>query len=911
MSIFRSFPPRKSPTSEASPRDVVERGHHVFEIGAVAGISHRLKAFGRALIGRRGDVSGEANGETNPPCASPAINDASFKAKPQISPQMRAVGGEPPRISLPEAVPIPELHPIAAASAHVRSSSISEADRDVGAEMTQNHAALESDDEPLDEAPMIVAKTSAPEPFFIAPVARSFVVVRKSRRKLTIPDRPDRLGVAPTLAPQPPALGRAMPVVRSSSSVGAQDEASTQSSRGEEVARGPKSESGGCLLKTAEIMRILRGDVSIAQDLAGTGRVDATDLAGDSALHIAARRGRQALCSALLEVGADLDLQNLKGIVPRDILGDTGVSELISAPVSAAKLPEPLAHASASTLDQTLTDAHPASDLDFEFDLNDDIFEIAPEEEASDFHARTGFSDAAATFERVGPVDRIDSADGGAIAWGNAPSHIGITGDDLTDVSEPKTDKDLERVRDTNFLSVSKGRRSRLAAVAPTTEGFLLLPEDCAAWLDDALAKGFCTAQDVDELSGLCRGDFPADMVAANLCRELEACGLLTETGGGVLDPVVPEINAEALLEALKAAATRSNRAPGDKAFTLSRSRERHLFADFYAARRRALEAIMNSPADRAFASCWADDVLNRRIASVGTLVSFTSVTRDNDEELAFVTAADALRGAEQGDVQVILDGLQASISFFDIAGELSLSEDVERSCQSLRGSYEEILQEHLPITRRMAARRTPDGEDVEDVFQDAFLGLERSLWKFDPNMGARFMTYASFWIRQYIVRQRADLSAIIRFPVHRREMVDKLEALIAEHERLAFPPPSTAQIEDALQVDAPTADYLLRLPRTPVVFSEDCLELNQPDAFDAVHERQREERIAEVLDCCNEREQDILRRRFGFGDDTPCTLEEIAETYGVTRERIRQIEAKALSKIGHPARLRTLRELL
>jgi RNA polymerase primary sigma factor len=140
---------------------------------------------------------------------------------------------------------------------------------------------------------------------------------------------------------------------------------------------------------------------------------------------------------------------------------------------------------------------------------------------------------------------------------------------------------------------------------------------------------------------------------------------------------------------------------------------------------------------------------------------------------------------------------------------------------------------------------------------------------------------------------------------------VNKLEALIEEHERIALPPPSPSQIAAALQIDEEMAEYLLRLPRIPVAFEEDFVELSQPDAFDEVLDRQRAERVAELLDGLDVREQDILRRRFGFGDDTPHTLEEIAETYGVTRERIRQIEAKALDKFGHPSRLRALRELL
>ena len=869
------------------------------------GFAQRLKTFGRSLFGRRADVSDEPSDfaeRTDPPFKSdPAVQDQEREDAPDLPPTDAIATTHEDAPSAPQ-------DPIAASSADqpdvTEEGAPDRVPRLAGDPM---EAAAETASVDVVGAPTAVADLPVREPAHPLP-GRPVVVVRKQPKRIigaeprqwpkviATPRQAAPISPAPAFASDAPTS----PIEREAA-VRPVDPAPTD----DQV---PPPAPVITPLKTAEIMRILRGDVSIAQDLVAARRVDATDPAGDSALNIAARKGHGALCAALLAAGADIDLANKKGRTPRDLL-QGGQSPAPSIPPLASSAPCAWPDPSAATGEPVET-AHPAR-AEIDFELDDDDFVIGAQEEASTFHDRAGFAEAAATFDRVGPVARIDAVAGEEIAWTADRRGFDIAGEGLRDTSERAVDPDPERRRDADFLSVTKGKRSRLSATAATTEGFRLTQEDCAAWLEEVLERGCCTCQDVESLASMCRGDFSLPALVANLSRELEACGLLVEGIDDLLDPVAPKIDAEALSEALSAAATRSNRVPGDKAFALTRRREQRLFADFHAARRAALNAIMMMPETRAIALSWADALLSWRSRAVESAGSFTPVAPDVEGELVFEAAASALAEGDLGDATVVLDALKSGISFFCTVEERCASEEVGQACRRLRHLYEDILDAHLPLARRMAARRTRDDEDVEDIFQNAFLGLGYALWRFDPDFGYRFMTFASFGIRQSILRRRTDFNSIVRFPAHRQELVNKLEALIGEHERIALQPLSPSQIAAALQIDEEMAEYLLRLPRIPVAFEEDFVELSQPDAFDGVLDRQRAERVAELLDGLDAREQDILRRRFGFGNDTPHTLEEIAETYGVTRERIRQIEAKALDKFGHPSRLRALRELL
>lgn len=240
-------------------------------------------------------------------------------------------------------------------------------------------------------------------------------------------------------------------------------------------------------------------------------------------------------------------------------------------------------------------------------------------------------------------------------------------------------------------------------------------------------------------------------------------------------------------------------------------------------------------------------------------------------------------------------DRLHAQISVFEAANE-------------------RLIHEHLPYVRRFAARNVEEGEDPEDVFQVAFMGLQRSTRRFDPERGYRFVVYASYWMRQAIMRWRADEGAAIRIPVHRKEKIARLDLAM---EKLDVRADGTVSDND-LAVDMEwTTDEVSQFRAIPreAEYPESIEDWDEvlPEQEDAntFDQAETESIITDALAELPEREADVIRMRFGIGRDADMTLEEIGQIYGVTRERIRQIEAKGLDRLSHPGRKRRLQELL
>nr|WP_246730015.1 sigma-70 family RNA polymerase sigma factor [Rhizobium daejeonense] len=226
----------------------------------------------------------------------------------------------------------------------------------------------------------------------------------------------------------------------------------------------------------------------------------------------------------------------------------------------------------------------------------------------------------------------------------------------------------------------------------------------------------------------------------------------------------------------------------------------------------------------------------------------------------------------------------------------------------------EHLVREHLSYVRRFAARNVEEGEEPEDVFQVAFVGLQRSTRRFDPERGYRFLIYATYWMRQAIVRWRADEGAAIRIPVHRNEKIAKLDRAMERLEVRVDGTVSDHELAAELEWTTDEVRQFRGIPR----------EVEYPDSIDDwdnllseqvganVFDQAETERIVtDALAELPERQADVIRMRFGIGRDADMTLEEIGQLYGVTRERIRQIEAKGLDRLSHPGRKRRLQELL
>lgn len=696
-------------------------------------------------------------------------------------------------------------------------------------------------------------------------------------------------------------------------------------------------------LSPTEIRLIAEGNLATLAAFSGSSRLNAPDLKGDTPLHLAARKGNLAVCDLFIRSGADPNSLNHELQTPAEVAlseGHSLLAQLLSALVtnSADTQNEEVAKCKVVSKAETVVSKLDAvsgphmAEMTSEVagDEFDGLLNFEAEVGATEFFDQhMGETASGKLVTLVSPLPQILDV----VDWDVDLSPANISGDGIgaNAVLPAITDEQHD------FLRVRKrGPKSTRKAVLQTGTRLSIDAVFCLAWVEELFSKGSISCGDLDRLIDSCDGNGDPDELRYNLERNLELAGftldteLLEDTG---LWDFKSNVSAEELAEIIEATLTRSTQLPGTRGFFMGKRDELLLLEPMIRAKQELLLGILASKAAvEAILDVVEKIVDGSREPGSFSLRTIITWREGHAETLEVLAASEALKlwhlsgrvmdGKRRREALAALDALDLSLEFQkDLVTSLKRNEGDNGVAVQLEGliwvyesAIERLVVRHLSYVRRFASRSVESDEDPEEVFQVAFLGLQRSAKRFDPELGYRFLIYAAFWMRQAIMRWRADEGAAVRIPFHRYERITKLERALDKLDVKVGGAVSDFALAEELDWTSDEVTQFRNIPREaeyPECLGDwDKLMLEQPEE-DIFYQADAEKIVSEILAELPERQADVLRLRFGIGRDSDMTLEEVGQIYGVTRERIRQIEAKAFDRLSHPGRIRRLRSLL
>jgi len=321
------------------------------------------------------------------------------------------------------------------------------------------------------------------------------------------------------------------------------------------------------------------------------------------------------------------------------------------------------------------------------------------------------------------------------------------------------------------------------------------------------------------------------------------------------------------------------------------------------------------------------DDLYNSLMeANIQVVTDEELAGTEEDDDAAAGGIEDILNDSTLAKELTINDPVRMYLKEIGKISLLTLEEETELSAKIVAGDEEaknKLAESNLRLVVSIAKRYVGRGMLFLDLIQEGNIGLMKAVEKFDAEKGYKFSTYATWWIRQAITRAIADQARTIRDPVHMVETINRLSRFQRQLTLELNREPTEEELAKKMHLSLDKVREVIKIAQEPVsletpIGEEDDSHLGDfvkdertmsPEEY-TVHELLKDE-ISDVLLTLTEREEQVLRLRFGLDDGCCKTLEEVGQMFGVTRERIRQIEAKALRKLRHPSRSRKLKDFL